>query len=114
MVRGVGFGACVRAFVRGVVFGACVRALVRGVAFGACSGADAFRVGEDVLGVADGDVGRLVLAGAAELDWPVPAVGFATLRSFRSRAVTKIPMPIRATTATAAARPRRREGWLGG
>ena len=68
-------------------------------------------VGEDALGVADGGVRRLVLAGMAELDWPVPAVGFATLRSVKSRAVTKIPMPIRATMATAAARPRRREGW---
>ena len=70
-------------------------------------------VGEDALGVADGGVRRLVLAGVAELDWPVPAVGFVILRSFRSSAVTRIPMLIRATIAAAAARPRRRGSWTG-
>ena len=87
--------------------------LVRGVGLGACWGEAALGVGEDVLAVVDGGVERVVLAGAAEVAWPVPADGFSARRSLTSRAVTKIPMPIRATMATPAARPRRRGGWAG-
>jgi hypothetical protein len=75
-------------------------------------------VGDGALGVGDGALGegggvRLVLAGAAELDWPVPADGLTARRSFTSRPITRIPMPMRATMATAAARPRRRGGCPG-
>ena len=92
-----------------------VRGWARGVGFGAgpCWGADAFGVGEVALVVGVGalcleDVGAetFVLAGAAKLESPDPAVGLAALRSLTSRAVTRIPMPIRATTAIAAAKPR--------
>ena len=69
-------------------------------------------VGEGALGVADG-VERFVLAGAAEIDGPVSTVGLAALRSFTSNAVTRIPIPIRTTTVTAAARPRLSRGSVG-
>jgi len=75
--------------------------------------ADACGFGEDALGVGSGGVGGLVLAGAWELDWSVPADGLTTRRSFMSTLVTRIPMPMRAAMATAAARPRRRGGWAG-
>jgi hypothetical protein len=92
-----------------------VRARARGVGFGAgpCWGADAVEVGDAALGVGDEGPETLALAGTAELDSPLPAVGSAALRSFTRRAVTRIPMPMRATMATAAARPRRCRGWGG-
>ena len=92
-----------------------VRGLLRGVGFGAgpCCGADALGVGEGALGVADGGEEVLRLAGAAEIDGPVSTVGLAALRSFTSKAVTRIPIPIRATTVTAAAKPRLRRGSAG-
>ena len=51
----------------------------------------------------------LALLGAVELDGPEPAVGLPVLSSM-SRAVTKIPIPSRATMVIAAAMPRRRGG----
>ena len=85
-----------------------------GVGFGAgpCCGADAGGVGKGALGVADG-VESFGLAGTAEIDGPVSTVGLAALRSFTNKAVTRIPIPIRATTVTAAARPRLRRGSVG-
>ena len=62
--------------------------------------------------VAEG-VESFVLAGAAEIDGPVSTVGLAALRSFTSKAASRIPIPIRATTVTAAARPRLRRGSAG-
>ena len=53
-----------------------------------------------------------LLAGAAEVDSPVLAVGLADLRSFTSSAASKIPMP-RSTTASTAAMPRLRRGSVG-
>ena len=69
-------------------------------------------VGEGALGVAVG-VESFVLAGAAEVDGPVSTVGLAALRSFTSKAATTIPIPIRATMVTAAARPRLRRDSVG-
>jgi sugar phosphate isomerase/epimerase len=88
-----------------------VRGLLRGVGFGVglCCGADALGVGEGAREVGDG-VESFLLAGAAEIDGCVSTVGLAALRSFTSRAASTIPMPIRATTATAAAKPRLRRG----
>ena len=71
---------------------------------GACCCAAAGGFGDDALGV--GAAEGLVLAGAAEFDWFVPAGGLTARRSFTSRAVTRIPMPMRATRVMAAARPR--------
>ena len=79
-------------------------------------------VGDDVLvlvdeglgvGAAEVGVASLVLAGGADVDSPVPAVGSAALRSFSSSAASKIPVP-RTTMAKAAASPRLRLGLLGG
>ena len=53
-----------------------------------------------------------MLSGAAELDWPEPAAGLPALSAIST--AIRIPMPRRATMATAAAMPRLRGGSVGG
>jgi hypothetical protein len=69
-------------------------------------------LGAGALSVGDGvAVEGFVLAGAAELDWAGTAAGLLALRSSSiSTAAIGIPMPRRATMATAAAMTRLRRG----
>jgi hypothetical protein len=92
-----------------------VRALVCGLAGGEEFGRgveDArgpAALGVDVLGVGEsGAVESFVLSGAAEVDWSGTVTGSPALRSSGSMAAIRIPMPIRAMMATAAAMPRLR------
>ena len=67
-----------------------VRGLLRGVGFGAgpCCGADALGVGEGARGER-GRRGKLARR-RVEIDGPGSTVGLAALRSFTSKAVSKI------------------------